>query len=67
VSSLAADRRPGFVFEIDVRQLLAGAVLHDEGRIDVLADQGGGKRGRNGGSQVRRLENELKDLANVLR
>jgi hypothetical protein len=30
-------------------------------------DQGGGKRGRNGGSQVRRLENELKDLANVLR
>jgi hypothetical protein len=35
VSSFAADRRPGFL-EINIRKLLAVAVLHNEGRANIF-------------------------------
>jgi hypothetical protein len=36
VSSVAAERRPRFILEIDVRQLLPAVVLHDEAGIQFL-------------------------------
>jgi hypothetical protein len=40
----SADRRAGLVLEIDIGQLLPGAVLHDEAGFHSSTDQGGGKR-----------------------
>jgi len=34
--SFPADRRPGFILEIDVGELSAVAVDHDEGRANIL-------------------------------
>src|SRR5262245_37848128 len=42
VSSLAADRRPGLILEIDIRQLLPGAVDHDKAGVTVANAQGCG-------------------------
>jgi hypothetical protein len=43
-SSLADDRRPRFLFIIDVSELLSVHVCDNEGSADVFDDQGMGKR-----------------------
>ncbi len=40
VSSLAADSRPRLFLEVDVGQLLSGAVLHDEAGFQFLDGPG---------------------------
>ena len=45
VRSLATDWPSRLILEIDIGELLSGAVLHDEGGADIFATvQGGGKR-----------------------